>query len=127
MRILVIEDDQGLGELIEEVLTDQGHEAEWTGDGALAARLALEFGPHVILLDYVMTPLDGPAVAAALRAQPATSTIPIVLMTGAIAPEAKAREVGAAGLVLKPFDLDDLAPALLRACVGPPELMARAS
>lgn len=111
MRVLVVEDDEGIGEGVTIWLTDAGHEAEWT-DGALAARLAAETLPDVILLDYQMPDPDGPAVAAALRADPATEHIPIVLMTGLTGAQRKAQEVGAVGCLCKPFDLDDLDRAL---------------
>lgn len=76
--------------------------------------------PDAILLDVIMPGSDGPATLAALRAEPATSSIPVVFLT------AKTREdevagliaLGAAGVLAKPFDPMKLAAELRGILVG---------
>jgi two-component system, OmpR family, response regulator len=86
---------------------------------AATAEEALEHAtrcpPDVFLLDVTMPGTDGPAMLAALRANPATEDIPIVFFTAAAGRDevSRLRALGALGVVAKPFDLADL-PASIR-------------
>jgi CheY-like chemotaxis protein len=70
--------------------------------------------PDAILLDVVMPDRDGPATLEALRAEPATASIPVVFLTAVTAADevARLRQLGAAGVLAKPFDPLRLGAAL---------------
>ena len=109
-RILVVDDDTDICELIGFKLTSMGHQVitEHDGEGGLAtARSEL---PDLILLDWMMPRLNGPEVCIELRADPNTEVIPVVLLT------AKAQEsdiqrgfaAGANDYISKPFSPREL-------------------
>ena len=80
--VLVAEDDPSVRMTIEFVLTDEGFEVLLAEDGEEALRMALEATPDIILLDQMMPKMDGKEVLMALRADPSTSKIPVVVLSG---------------------------------------------
>lgn len=82
--------------------------------GAEALRVAEEARPDVVLLDVMMPELDGPATLRSLRDNPATSRIPVVFLTAkAMSSETeRLRNLGARGVLTKPFDPVKLPDAL---------------
>jgi CheY-like chemotaxis protein len=82
--ILLIEDDQAIREALGEVLRDEGYQVQTAGHGAVAQSL-LQQGlcPHVILLDLMMPVMDGWQFMRLLRAEPAWSHIPVIILSAA--------------------------------------------
>jgi CheY-like chemotaxis protein len=74
--------------------------------GARGIELAGAERPDAILLDAMMPELDGPATIKQLKADEATSEIPVVFLTAKLQPAERARyvELGAVGVLAKPFD-----------------------
>ncbi len=108
-RILVIEDDPGLGQMLLHYLQTLNFDARHASDGLTGIEMLKEFDPHLITLDLMMPGMDGREVLAEIRQ---TSTIPVIVTTaldethGGIG---SFRE-GADDYVVKPFD-----PAVLMA------------
>jgi CheY-like chemotaxis protein len=73
--------------------------------------------PDIVLVDLMMPGMDGYEVCRRLAADETTRRIPIVLLTARqnLDPE-RVRTSGARGVITKPFDLDALAPSILRLC-----------
>jgi DNA-binding response OmpR family regulator len=118
-----VEDDPALRELVVCILTAEGYRAHGAPDGAAAlALLARPDAPPVgaVLLDLRLPDMDGPAFAAAYRRLPGTPA-PLLVFTAAPPAEAAAAaaRVGAAGVVPKPFDLDELLAAVGRCLPAP--------
>jgi DNA-binding response OmpR family regulator len=86
------------------------------GDDAVAQATA--HVPDVILLDVMMPGVDGPSTLVKLRAVPALANVPVIFLTAKVQPKEKGyyRELGAAGVIAKPFDPMTLA-AEVRAIV----------
>lgn len=80
--VLVAEDDPSVRMTIEFVLTDEGFDVLLAEDGEEALRMALESTPDIILLDQMMPKMDGKEVLLALRAEPSTAQIPVVVLSG---------------------------------------------
>jgi CheY-like chemotaxis protein len=120
VRILIIEDEEHIREVAQvslEILG--GWEVLMAGGGEEGIVLAVAEQPDVILLDVMMPGLDGPETLQRLRADPRTAAIPVVFLT-AKAQAAERRqlaELGAAGVLAKPFDPTTLA-ADVAAAVG---------
>lgn len=117
LRILVAEDEPLAALVIEEALTDFGHEVHLAPDGLAALELAEREGPFdVLVTDLAMPRLPGWELIPRLRA--AHPELPVVVMTGFLPPEIgdELRHDTAAHmeLLLKPFDLMALAGALER-------------
>jgi DNA-binding response OmpR family regulator len=78
-RVLLAEDDEGLGELIVEYLARNGLHVDWIRRGDGAVDMARELGPDLVLLDVMLPGTDGFVICRELRAR--GSTVPIVMLT----------------------------------------------
>jgi two-component system, chemotaxis family, chemotaxis protein CheY len=112
-RILVVEDDQSVASLLQGVLGSYGYDVELADDLSVL-QASREHLPDLILLDLLMPVVSGDEAARELHDLPETSDIPIVLMSGAPDVEQRAAELGVAGVLHKPFDLDDLLDVVKR-------------
>jgi len=81
MRILLAEDDRFLRKAAEASLRRSGYEVVPAADGEEALRLARSESPHLILLDLIMPKLQGFEVLKALKADPATAAIPVIVLS----------------------------------------------
>jgi DNA-binding response OmpR family regulator len=109
-RVLVIDDDPALLELVSAFLSDEGYDVQTAPSAAKALdRLwaAWDNQPDVILLDMLLPALDGQAFATLYRALPVRRAA-IVLMSALPYVEDVAPQIAASGALRKPFDLDDL-------------------
>lgn len=105
-RILVVEDDHVIRELLVVNLTMEGHEVVTAADGSEALAMIDDERPDVVLLDMMLPGVDGWEVTARVKGDPATSAIPIVALS-ARAMQAdidRGTEVGVDHYVTKPFD-----------------------
>jgi DNA-binding response OmpR family regulator len=123
-RILVVEDDPDISELIAHYLTRAGHHVDRLTHGGEAPRRVRETAPDLVVLDLMLPGLDGLMVCQALRADPATAAIPIIMLTarGEEADRVTGLELGADDYVTKPFSPKELVArvaALLRRAVRP--------
>jgi CheY-like chemotaxis protein len=107
MKVLIIDDDADIRSIVRLSLSHLGGmEVVEAATGAEGVRKAQDEKPDVILLDMMMPAMDGSATLAALRAQPATAATPVIFLTAkAMRAEIdRLRALGAAGVLIKPFD-----------------------
>ena len=104
--ILVIEDDPNQRKLVERTLSSSGHRIMTASDGQSGLEMAIALVPRLIILDVVMPRLNGYQTARALRENPATARIPILMMTTKQEPadEFWATQTGADAFLTKPAD-----------------------
>jgi excisionase family DNA binding protein len=105
-RVLVIDDDEALLEVVQEFLRSSGYDVETARHGFLAGYLAGHHRPDVILLDIMMPGLDGYEVLSLMRRRAEARGIPVVACTSLKGPEVEAR-IRAAGFdayLKKPID-----------------------
>jgi CheY-like chemotaxis protein len=108
-RVLVVEDEADLRRLLVDSLIDEGHEVREATSGAGALALLREWVPDLILLDITLPQMDGRTFRSEQRRLPApASQVPVVIVTGTHDHATLAEELGAAALLRKPFDLDEL-------------------
>jgi CheY-like chemotaxis protein len=110
--ILVIEDDAGIREALSDYLRSEGFLVDVAGDGAEGLERLAARRPDVILVDLAMPVMNGGQFLARLRADQATRTLPVVLMTGTRPPGGMAAAADA--VLQKPFDLDELLAVVRR-------------
>jgi CheY-like chemotaxis protein len=115
--ILVVDDEPPIASFVVAVLAEEGYRTLLAPDGRQALLVAREQRPDFVLADLMMPHMDGAALCRALKADPATQTIPVALMSAAVSRHGEA--FGADALLPKPFELDDLL-ALVERFVGPP-------
>ena len=110
--ILVVDDDAPILLLMRNLLREFGFEPVAADSGPRAIEEARRRTPDLILLDRNMPGMSGDEVIAALRAEGALSSVPVLMLTGEpMDPEEIAR-LGAAEAVLKPFDVPELVRAV---------------
>jgi CheY-like chemotaxis protein len=110
-RVLLVDDDDSIRQVVSIFLADEGYEVRAAGDGRAALDILSEFPPDLILLDLRMPVMDGAEFVRIYRALPGPHA-PVIAFVAALHAQAAVAEVGAAALVEKPFDLDDLLFAL---------------
>src|SRR5207245_1851926 len=117
-RVLLVEDEQDVAQLIRYNLTKEGYDVVISGNGNDALRLAREHRPDVILLDIMVPQLNGWEVCRRLKKDPELSVIPVIMVTGRVEEGDKVLgfEVGADDYVTKPFSPRELI-ARIRAVV----------
>jgi len=112
-KVLVIDDDDELADVVRQVLRDAGYSVATVRHGAAALELVRHTSPDLILLDLTMPIMDGWSFVAQYR-RSVKSDARIVLLTGnSHAPEI-AETLSADGYVTKPFDLADLMTVVRR-------------
>ena len=112
-RILVVDDDQSIRELITLALEDDGLEVTGAPEGESALAMIPDLKPDVILLDTRMPVMDGREFARRYQELDERSA-PLIILTAVDDPEQTAAELGADGYLSKPFDLADLVSVVQR-------------
>jgi DNA-binding response OmpR family regulator len=107
-RVLVVDDDPTVAEVVARYLARDGHDVMCVADGRTALRRALDEPPDLVVLDLMLPGMDGLEVCRRLRE---TSTVPIVMLTalGAETDRLVGLETGADDYVTKPFSPRELA------------------
>src|SRR4051812_14517423 len=111
-RILVVDDDQSMRELLNLHLRNNGYDVQAAEDAVVAGHLVLRDQPDLILLDVQMPYMSGYEFAAALRADELTRRIPVVFLTTDDAVADQARKLGAEAYLTKPVTVDRLIEVL---------------
>ena len=108
MRVLVIEDDKGLADVLERGLTDAGHDVSvrYTGPDGLAA--AIDGGYDALVLDWMLPGQDGPSVCRQLRAWDVRTPVLMLTARHSIPDRIGGLDAGADDYLTKPFALDEL-------------------
>jgi two-component system phosphate regulon response regulator PhoB len=118
-RLLLVEDDRALADLVSFHFDRAGYRVTRTGDGEEALILCDEVKPDLILLDWMIEGISGIEVCRRLRRRPTTANIPIMMLTARGEEDDRVRgfETGADDYVTKPFSPKELvarAGAVLR-------------
>jgi diguanylate cyclase (GGDEF)-like protein len=110
MKILVVDDDASTARLVRGWYKDQPVEILEAKDGDEGIRRAIGEKPDIILMDLSMPGIDGFEASRRLKADPATSDIPVILLSAHREPRTKREgfEAGIDHYVEKPFDLDEM-------------------
>ena len=106
-KILIVDDDKHIAELISLYMMKDGYETEEAYDGREAVKMAESFQPDLILLDLMLPGLDGYQVCTEIRK---TSRVPIIMLTakGETFDKVLGLELGADDYIVKPFDPKEL-------------------
>jgi signal transduction histidine kinase len=113
-KILVIDDEEWLREMVHLALSQKGYEVIEAGNGSVGVEVARRDLPDLILCDVNMEKMDGYRTLSSMRSEPATASIPFILMTG-LADNAGMRhgmELGADDYLPKPFTIEALYAAV---------------
>ncbi len=119
-RVVLIDDDPDLRQLIKVTLEfTAGWEVATAGNGADGIELVWKLNPDAVLADVMMPVMDGYEVCHRLKQDPRSATIPIVLLTARKElDDALIESSGAAGVLFKPFEPDELVARIRQFCGG---------
>lgn len=121
MRLLLVEDDQMIGESVLDILRAEGYAVDWVKDGYLADAALSAQSYDLVLLDLGLPGLDGIEVLRALRARKQRTPVLIATARDSVEQRIQGLDEGADDYVLKPYDLGELLArvrALLRRAAG---------
>ena len=107
-RILVVDDDESIRELLRLHLGAAGYDVEVAPDAIAAGYMVLRSPPDLIITDVKMPHMDGFEFVAALKADRTLPKIPVVFLTSVEDGDVRGKELGAAGYVTKPVRADRL-------------------
>ena len=128
-KILVVDDDDSINELIKINLELSGYDVISAFDGLQGFTLAKQELPDLIVLDVMMPDVDGYTVAKRVRENASTAEIPILMLTamGQLEDKVKGFDIGVDDYLVKPFEMDELkvrVRALLKRVNAIPESLA---
>jgi CheY-like chemotaxis protein len=115
--VLLVEDDPDLLRFAQVTLRLGGYRAVTATDGQTALALARKASPQLMVLDLRLPELDGWQVLAALRAEPKTARLPVLVLTASAGPadQERALAAGVVDYLVKPVSADALLAAVERA------------
>jgi CheY-like chemotaxis protein len=119
-KILVVDDERAIVEIVEEALAAHGYEVYTAFTGAEGLRKCKSLRPDVAILDIMMPDIDGSSVAAEMKDDPNTADIPVIFLTGAVKPSEvpDSHLVGGQVFLAKPFKTEDLLKILRMVLFG---------
>jgi CheY-like chemotaxis protein len=116
-RVLLVEDDEIISDVLIDVLIDEGYDVRHARDGRQALQVLEEWRPGVIVLDLTTPGMDGWSFRAAqLQLPTPLARVPVVVLTGAYVAESRTEALAAAAIISKPFDLGGLLEVVARVC-----------
>ncbi|MFA7669767.1 MAG: response regulator [Burkholderiaceae bacterium] len=127
-RILVVDDEIGIRELLSEILYDEGHSVELAENAAEARAARLRYRPDLVLLDIWMPDTDGVSLLKEWAAQ-GLLDMPVIMMSGhaTVDTAVEATRIGAVDFLEKPITLQKLLKTIATALVRPANAGAAAS
>lgn len=115
-KVLVIDDNPDIGDLVERALEGSEFEVFQASGGREGIHMAQELKPDLILLDIMMPEIDGFTVSNFLKRIPGTANIPIIFLTARATKSGRmiASKAGAVDYIMKPFSPKELLKRLKR-------------
>lgn len=121
-KILILDDNLDILQVIEAVLTYEHYEVMATETSKGFFSLVEKFRPHLILLDYRLADGDGGALCQQLKEHPQFKHIPVAMCSAYMHAGLDLQTFGCEALILKPFDLDELLSVARRLIKGKPSI-----
>jgi CheY-like chemotaxis protein len=107
--VLIVEDEFGIAELFDAMLTDEGYRVLTAMNGKLGLEMLVQERPDMVFLDYMMPVMDGSGMLAAMKADASLRKIPVVMMSSMPEDAVAERCHGYVTFMRKPFKLAELA------------------
>ncbi|WP_372919672.1 PleD family two-component system response regulator [Salegentibacter sp.] len=107
-KILVVDDDSGIGEMLKTLLEFYGYEVIVTEKPLETQDLILQHNIDIVLLDMLISGVNGTDVCAEIRENPETQDTPVLMMSALHDAGPKCKEAGANDFIAKPFEMEDL-------------------
>jgi CheY-like chemotaxis protein len=109
-RVLVVDDEEPILSIVAEVVEEMGHQVQRAANGREALQMVRTALPDIVLSDVMMPFVNGFELCRAIKTDPATRHIVVLLMSAVSADRGQA--AGADGFVHKPFSLEEVEAAV---------------
>ena len=108
-KVLIIDDDEAILEVVKIILTEAGYEVMINRSGDFFNRKPKKL-PGIVLLDLLLSGREGTEICKQIKSNPKTSSIPVILMSAYTSGEIEqaTKDSKADGFIMKPFEIDDL-------------------
>lgn len=117
IKILVVDDDSGIGEMLKTLLEFYGYEVWVTEKPDEAESLIVQKDSDLVLLDMLISGVNGTDVCKGIRQNESTKDIPVLMMSALHDAGPKCKASGANDFIAKPFEMDDLIKKIKRVLV----------
>lgn len=107
-RILVLDDNQDILEMVNEVLTYENYDVHATSNSTGILAVAEKFGPDLVILDYRLSNASGGEICKELKSHPQLKNIPVIIFSAYINQNVDFSVYGCNAVIAKPFDLSQL-------------------
>ena len=107
-RILILDDNQDILEIVHETLEYEQFDVKSTGDGSEVMPMMEEFTPDLVILDYRVAGINGGELCRQIKAHPKFSDTPVIIFSAYINHQADLFAYGCDAIINKPFDLTEL-------------------
>lgn len=107
-RILVLDDDKGILEVMQEILSYEHFEVKIIAESKDLIYEAEEFNPHLFILDYRISGISGGEICRRVKAHPQFINTPVIIFSAYITKHQEVMAYGCDAIIEKPFDLGEL-------------------
>ncbi|HEY8930868.1 MAG TPA: response regulator [Mucilaginibacter sp.] len=107
-RILVLDDNQDILDIVHETLTYEDFEVRSTSNGDAVIPIAEQFDPHLVILDYRVSGLNGGELCMQIKSHEQFKDIPVIIYSAYISDNSELLGYGCDAIINKPFDLNEL-------------------
>jgi DNA-binding response OmpR family regulator len=107
-RILVIDDDKAVLEVVETILVKEGYDVEIISDWRVVFAKIKEYKPDLVILDIFISGADGRVICKELKKSKTTLNIPVILFSASNRLESYTKDSNAQGYLKKPFEIVEL-------------------
>ncbi len=107
-KILVIDDDQPILEIVQTILTNDGYDVETISDWPEVYEKIKSYKPDLVILDIFISGSDGRVICKELKKSKTTANIPVILFSATNRLESYTKDSNAQGYLKKPFEATDL-------------------
>jgi CheY-like chemotaxis protein len=112
--VLIVDDEFGIAELLEAILADEGHVVVTAANGRQGLARLDETNPDLVILDFMMPVMDGPAMLKAMVSDERRAAIPVLMMSSMPEEAVAERCSGYVEFLRKPFRLSEATKAVER-------------
>ena len=107
-RILVLDDNQDILEIVHETLTYENFEVKSTGDPSVVLEYVADFAPDLVILDYRVAGSNGGEICRAIKSNPEYCNTPVIIFSAYVNRDSELLAYGCDAIIAKPFDLTEL-------------------
>lgn len=107
-KILVVDDERGVLEAVNEILLMEGYEVQAVSEAQHIHTHLSEFNPDLVMLDVFLSGNDGREICRQLKEDRDHRSVPVILMSAQLQAEESVYDCGANAFIAKPFDIDSM-------------------